>query len=176
MQRDGNLSECSAVSALTKHWSISTQWKVAKKIMESERVFFFLCVCLCLFYSMHLGGWLAFVSRKNDKGGTLLTDTADFTFLHDFKCSVTSKEHFYLSLKCAKENHCSSVGLKIIRLENTFSKIELCQNREPGLAWASEPLNYNHSFQRDFYTGWHSNYSGKMFIVLSFSNIKKKVK
>lgn len=55
--------------------------------MESQRVFFlkfYLFIYLYVFYSMHLGGWFAFVSWKNDKDCTLLTDTADFTVLLDF--------------------------------------------------------------------------------------------
>lgn len=132
MQHDGNLSETFwCASPLAEYWSISTQWKVAKKIMEFERVFFFFYV----FYSMHLGGWLAFVCRKNDKDCTLLTDTADLTFLLGFKCSVTLEMHFYVTLISAKKpktikknnkncsHDCSSVALKNIRIKDYFSKL-----------------------------------------------------
>lgn len=89
----------SALSARTKYWNISTQWKAAKKIMESERVF---CVCVCFIACT----WVDDLHLSAGKIIRMaLTDTADFTFfLQDFKCSVTSEEHFHLSLKCAKES------------------------------------------------------------------------
>lgn len=63
--------------------------------------FVYLFIYFYVFYSMHLGEWLAFVCLKNDKDCTLLTDTADFTVSLGFKCYVTLEKHFYSSQKCA---------------------------------------------------------------------------
>lgn len=135
--------KCSAVSAPTKHWRISTQWKVAKEIMESARVFFFfVCFIACTWVDdSHLSAGKMIRTALSFQ--TLLTAL----FLCNFKCSVCSKEHFYLSQNCAKQknnHHCSSMALKIIRLKNTFSKWSCVRNTDPWVTPGSGGLNHSH--------------------------------
>lgn len=87
IQRDGNLTEtvwCVLVlSSLAKYCKISTCWKTAKKIMESERMGF-----LCFYnrpLGVHLGGMTCIRLQEiieNDKDCTLLKASAEVHFLH----------------------------------------------------------------------------------------------
>lgn len=87
------------LSSLAKCWEISTHWKMAKKIMESERLIFF------FFWSAL--GWMTCIylqeTIKNNKDCTLLMDSAEVPFLHScLKCSFTSEKHFDFSLSATK--------------------------------------------------------------------------
>lgn len=68
-------------STCAKCWKISTCWMTAKKIMESERAFFFFFMfyeCTCL-DDLHLsaGNYI-----KHDRDCTLPMDSAEVPFLH----------------------------------------------------------------------------------------------
>lgn len=143
MQCDGNLTEtvwCVLVlSSLAKCRKISTRWKTAKKIMESERLCFFLFIYL---YNsplgVHLGGMTCIRLRETIRNGTdctLLIASAEVHFLHTAWSVPVHFDSSPFSHYEAQWMFCQ-VLLSLVEITIFCYKIQLSQKNEKWLAGA----------------------------------------